>query len=131
VKCSVIGLGNMGSGIAQTLARSGFELLVYNHTPSKAEALARHGIRMAKTVAEACQADAIITIVSDNNAVQKLLPQMLQSMKPGSVHIACSTISPSLAARLEKEHEMHGSGYVSTPVFGRPIWRQWEIWLWK
>lgn len=120
MKCGVIGLGNMGSGIAQTLARSGHELLVYNRTKSRAEALSGKEICIAKTLAEACEADAVVTMLADDSAVEEVLPQILENMKPGSVHISCSTISPSLSLRLEKEHEKHGNGYVSAPVFGRP-----------
>ena len=40
MKVGFAGLGNMGGGMARNVLQAGFELLVYNRTRSKAEALA-------------------------------------------------------------------------------------------
>jgi 3-hydroxyisobutyrate dehydrogenase-like beta-hydroxyacid dehydrogenase len=62
MKVGLIGLGNMGSGLAANLLKGGHEITVYNRTSSKARALVAQGARYAAQVAEACQGDAVITI---------------------------------------------------------------------
>jgi 3-hydroxyisobutyrate dehydrogenase-like beta-hydroxyacid dehydrogenase len=44
----------------------------------------------------------------------------MDAMSPGTLHIACSTISVALSERLAKEHARRGHEYVAAPVFGRP-----------
>jgi 3-hydroxyisobutyrate dehydrogenase-like beta-hydroxyacid dehydrogenase len=39
-------------------------------------------------------------------------------MRPGSIHLSSSTISPALADRLEEEHRCRGQHTVSAPLFG-------------
>jgi 3-hydroxyisobutyrate dehydrogenase len=43
MKLGFIGLGNMGSAMARNLARAGAELVVWNRTPEKVDALTRAG----------------------------------------------------------------------------------------
>jgi 3-hydroxyisobutyrate dehydrogenase-like beta-hydroxyacid dehydrogenase len=45
---------------------------------------------------------------------------VLAGMRPGSIHLCVTTISPSLAADLATRHRSHGTLYVSGPVMGRP-----------
>ena len=55
MKVGLIGLGNMGSGMAANLLKAGHEVTVYNRTPSKAQALVAQGARYAAQVADACR----------------------------------------------------------------------------
>src|SRR5260370_38927996 len=50
---ALLGVGTMGSGMAETWLKKGFGLTVYNRTRSKAEALAASGAPVAKTPREA------------------------------------------------------------------------------
>ena len=43
MKVGVIGLGHMGSGIASSLMRAGFDVIVYNRTREKAAPLVAKG----------------------------------------------------------------------------------------
>ncbi len=52
----VIGLGNMGSALAQALLTSGHRVTVWNRTASKCEALATAGATVATSVSEAAAA---------------------------------------------------------------------------
>lgn len=45
---------------------------------------------------------------------------MLSVLRPGTIHIGTSTISPSLSTRLAKLHDVHGSLYLAAPVLGNP-----------
>jgi 3-hydroxyisobutyrate dehydrogenase-like beta-hydroxyacid dehydrogenase len=64
-----IGLGRMGAGMAANLLKAGHHVSVYNRTPAKAQALVAQGAKLAASVAEACQGDAVITMLANDEAV--------------------------------------------------------------
>jgi len=123
MRVGFIGLGNMGAGMASSLLKAGNELTVYNRTPDKAKRLVEQGARLAKTVAEACQGDAVFTMLADDHAVESVAfsdKGIIASLRPGAVHISSSTISVELAEKLATAHENKGQRFISAPVFGRP-----------
>jgi 3-hydroxyisobutyrate dehydrogenase-like beta-hydroxyacid dehydrogenase len=123
MKVGVIGLGNMGSGIAASLLRAGHEVAVYNRTPSKAQTLEKQGARLAAKVADACRGDAVITMLADDSAVESVAfgdAGVIASLSKGAVHVSSSTISVALSERLAAAHAARGQRFVSAPVFGRP-----------
>ena len=70
---SLIGLGSMGTGIAQNILKAGFDLTVYNRTVSKAEPFAGLGAKVAASPNEAARdADVIISIVADDAASRQV-----------------------------------------------------------
>lgn len=123
MKLGFIGLGSMGGGMATRLLDAGHDLTVYNRTPEKMRPLVDRGARGAKHVREACEADIVFTMLSDDTALQKAafgLNGLIENQQEGAIHVSCSTISVSLSAKLSKAHDEKSQGYVSTPVFGRP-----------
>ena len=133
MKVGLIGLGNMGSGMAANLLKSGHEVTVHNRTPSKAQKLVDQGARYAVQIADACHGDAVITMLADDNAVESVVfgdadasgagtssSGVLGSLAKGAIHISSSTISIALSERLAQAHAGRGQGFVSAPVFGRP-----------
>ena len=118
-----IGLGNMGTPIARNLLRAGHDLLVFNRTREKAEALASDGARIAGTPAEASQAGVVFTMLADDHAVEEVVfgdQGILGNLAAGAIHVSLSTISTALSRRLEEAHRAAGQLYVASPVFGRP-----------
>src|SRR5882757_550011 len=118
-----IGLGHMGAPMALNLLRAGHRVTVYNRTRGKAEALAREGAQVAKRVADACHGDVLITMLSDDTAVEDVIfgeGGALSALGPNAIHISMSTISVALSDRLAEAHAKAGQGYVAAPVFGRP-----------
>jgi 3-hydroxyisobutyrate dehydrogenase-like beta-hydroxyacid dehydrogenase len=62
MKIAFIGLGNMGTGIAQCILKSGHDLIVWNRTATKTGPLVALGARAATTAREAAAAaDVVIT----------------------------------------------------------------------
>lgn len=59
MKVGLIGLGNMGSGVAANLLKAGHALTVYNRTSAKAEALIAKGATLAKTPGKAARSERI------------------------------------------------------------------------
>ncbi|WP_207514443.1 NAD(P)-dependent oxidoreductase [Longitalea luteola] len=124
MKIGFIGLGNLGTPIAENLQEKGHQLFVYNRTASKTKALTDKGATALATVKElAVECAVIITMVADDKALKSICEGddgLIENMQPGGVHIAMSTILPLTAAELSEQHQQHGSHYLAAPVFGRP-----------
>src|ERR1700746_360340 len=123
MKIGFIGLGNMGRGMAHSLLKAGNSLVVFNRTKEKAEALKKEGAKVAASIGEACQADAVITMLSDDAAVEQVVfgeGGILSHLPPAAIHISMSTISPALVGRLDTEHRKRNQNFLSAPVLGRP-----------
>ena len=124
MRIAFIGLGAMGQGIVQHVARAGHSVRAWNRTASRARALAADGIVAAETVADAVRdVDLVITMVADDNAVREIAWRsggMIAALPKGAIHVSMSTIGTALAAELEDAHADVGQQFVSAPVFGRP-----------
>jgi 3-hydroxyisobutyrate dehydrogenase-like beta-hydroxyacid dehydrogenase len=118
-----LGLGNMGSAMAANLLHAGHTVTVYNRSFDKVEALTVLGARPARTVAEACRADVVVSMLANDDAVEAVVfgtEGVLANLQGAAVHVSCSTISVALAQRLTAAHADAGHGFVAAPVFGRP-----------
>jgi 3-hydroxyisobutyrate dehydrogenase-like beta-hydroxyacid dehydrogenase len=119
-----IGLGNMGSNIAQCILKAGFDLTVWNRTVSKMQPLVEQGAKQAVSAKEATSgADVVVTSLMDDQSILDNLQAengILAGLHPGVVHVCVTTISPRCADELEQIHKKHGSFYVAAPVSGRP-----------
>jgi len=123
MRIGLIGLGQMGTGIAANLLKAGHELTVYNRTRRKAEAFASEGAKVADHIADACRGDAVSTMLSNDEAVESAVygdGGVLANLPKGAIHISSSTISVALSKRLAEHHAERGQRYVAAPVFGRP-----------
>jgi len=123
MKVGFIGLGNMGAGMAANLLKSGHEVTAYNRSQDKVAALAEQGARPAKSVAEVCDGDVVITMLANDEAVEAVTfgdDGVLASLRPDATHVSSSTISVALSERLTAAHADAGQRFVAAPVFGRP-----------
>jgi 3-hydroxyisobutyrate dehydrogenase len=113
----------MGQPMARRLAQAGFRVVGFNRTRSRAEALQRDGVEVADTPEQACDVDLLISMVTDDEAIEQLFWQderFLTMGHPGLVHAGMSTISDTLAARLAAAHRQYGQSYVSLRRAMRP-----------
>jgi 3-hydroxyisobutyrate dehydrogenase-like beta-hydroxyacid dehydrogenase len=123
MKIGFIGLGNMGSGMAANLLKAGHQVIAYNRSQAKVDALAARGAVAARSVAEASSADIVFTMLANDDAVEAVTfgdDGVLASLKSGGIHVSSSTISVALCGRLTAAHADAGQGFVAAPVFGRP-----------
>jgi 3-hydroxyisobutyrate dehydrogenase-like beta-hydroxyacid dehydrogenase len=116
----VIGLGMMGSRIAERLVQAGYHPRVWNRSRAPVDALARLGARPVATAREAFAGDAVISMLADDAAVRAVIGGLLDDAPKGLVHVNMATISVPLARELAKEHRSRGLAYVAATVFGRP-----------
>lgn len=121
-RVGVVGLGIMGSGMASSLLRAGYDVVVYNRTPSKAQPLQAQGARVASTPAElAGLCDAVVTMVSDVPALEAVLlgPQgAFAGARPGTLFIDSSTVTPAASRRMAELAREKGCEYLDAPVTG-------------
>lgn len=113
----MIGLGAMGRAMVRNLAQSGHHVTAWNRSGGSIK-----GVTMVASPADAFQGDAVLTMLSDDDAIRSVLLEtdVLKRAKPGLVHIVTSTISVEFARELVALHEAAGVEYVSAPVLGRP-----------
>ena len=81
------------------------------------------GADAAHQMADACRGEAVITMLSDDSALETVVygeKGLINSLSRDAVHICMATISVSLSERLSMLHAEAGQGYLAAPVFGRP-----------
>jgi 3-hydroxyisobutyrate dehydrogenase-like beta-hydroxyacid dehydrogenase len=117
----LIGLGNMGTAFAERLLDAGYELVVHNRTPRKAEPLVARGAMLASTPAElAGRVDVVLTSLADDDAFEAVATEVLDAATPGTVLVDLSTVSPAASARVASRAEMASVAYLRAPVSGNP-----------
>jgi len=118
-----LGLGIMGSRMAANLARAGFPLQVWTHTPGKAERWAsEHGATACTTPAEVARAsDIVVSMVVDGSQVADVLlgeSGVIQSARAGLLCVDCTTISPTDTRRIGAALSERGVAMLDAPVTG-------------
>ena len=120
----VIGLGRMGTAIANNIIKSGFNLVVYNRTADKSSTLVEAGATITASPKEATsKSDVVLTSLRDDAALLEVVngeKGILSGLRPRTIHIGTSTISPSLSTKLAQMHNAQGSLYLAAPVLGNP-----------
>jgi 3-hydroxyisobutyrate dehydrogenase-like beta-hydroxyacid dehydrogenase len=117
----LIGLGNMGTAIAERLVDAGYELVVQNRSREKTEPLAARGAAVAETPEElAGRVDVVLTSLADDEAFESVATKAVGAARPGTVLVDVSTVSPDVSARIAARAESAGVGYLRAPVSGNP-----------
>jgi len=115
-----IGLGAMGSRIAENLVKAGHQVRVWNRSRAPVDALARLGAKPVATARDAFSGDAVFSMLADDAAVHTVIDPLLDGAPKGLVHVNLATISVALARDLAGRHRALGLEYVAATVFGRP-----------
>jgi len=118
-----LGLGALGAPMALNLLRAGYPLTVHNRSPGRQGPLVTAGALAAPTPAQAvAEAELVLVCVSDDTALRTVLldhPQAaIQGLRPGSLVIDCSTVSPDASIQLAAALAQRGVGYLDAPVTG-------------
>jgi 3-hydroxyisobutyrate dehydrogenase/glyoxylate/succinic semialdehyde reductase len=117
-----IGLGIMGSRMAANLQKAGHDLLIYNRTREKAQALIKEGAQWFDTPAQLAEkVDILFTMLAHPEAVSQLAfgdEGYLENLKPNTIWVDCSTVNPSFAKAMAAEAQKRQIRYVDAPVMG-------------
>jgi 3-hydroxyisobutyrate dehydrogenase-like beta-hydroxyacid dehydrogenase len=110
-RVSVLGLGLMGSALAEALLNAGHAVTVWNRTPGKASPLTEKGARDAASAAEAIDAsDITLLCVTNHAAAMDILGTIPEgALDAGKCLVQLSTMTPdqsSELARLTARHRL-------------------------
>jgi len=121
-RIAVFGTGIMGAPIAQNLAAAGHEIIVWNRSFDKAEALAGPGITPVQCAHEAARGvDAAILMVSTGAVCDALLfgDDGIAAALPGGATVVVMSSIPVETARAEATRLAEaGIAYIDAPVSG-------------
>jgi 3-hydroxyisobutyrate dehydrogenase len=120
----VVGLGNMGLGMAATLVRAGFAVLGTDTNPTRRAPAEASGIRFQDSLTEVLTgADALVfslPYARDVEAVVTAPGGLLQRRDRKVVVIDTSTSDPGTSRRLAARLAEPGHGLLDAPVSGGP-----------
>lgn len=119
---SVIGLGNMGSALAERLLATGYRVTIWNRTESKADLLAGAGASVAKTPVEAIRvSETIFICVLDVDAVKSILSfENVSTELAGKTVIQLTALEPDQSKEQDEWMRQHNVQYLDGGILGFP-----------
>ncbi len=121
-KVGIIGLGNMGIGMAKNILKNGFELTGFDVREELRNNLAQLGGKPAASCREVAEnSDAVFVMVLNGKQVQDCIlgeQGLLEGLKPGSTIIVSATINPSEVRAVEAPVLEKGINLIDVPVSG-------------
>ena len=124
VPISFLGIGLMGKPMAMNLIKTGFQVTVWNRTPSKAAELMSAGARLAKSPADAVRhAEAVVLMLENGAVVTDLLftQGVADACRDGILVIDMSSIPPAIAEDHARLLVKSGLRYIDAPVSGGTV----------
>jgi 3-hydroxyisobutyrate dehydrogenase len=122
VKLGFIGLGNMGSRIAQRLVDHGYRVEVYDRDPAKAEAMAARGATVAKNILDLARgADVLLSCLTNDEAVHSVYTRpegVFAVARQGTNVLEMSTISPETSRELYRLGAQRGIEVLDVAISG-------------
>lgn len=122
MKIGFIGLGLMGSRMANNILKHGNTLYVYNRTKEKAKPLIENGAVFFNSIPElASQSEVVITMLSEPEVVKEAAlgeNGFLNHLNKNSVWIDCSTVNPSFSLSMAEEAKKNKVRFLDAPVSG-------------
>jgi L-threonate 2-dehydrogenase len=119
---TVIGLGSMGLGMAQSLLRKGIAVSGADLNPDAVKKLQAAGGRGFTSALEAARdADILVTVVVNAAQTETVLfgeQGAARAVRKGGVIISSATMSPDDARRLARQAEALGLHYLDAPISG-------------
>ncbi len=118
---ALLGTGIMGAAMGRNWLRAGFGVRAYNRTRQRAEPLEAEGARLAATPVDAVRdADVVVTMLADGDAVEQLMGQegALASMRTGALWLQMSTVGVDATERLAAAAAERGVSFIDAPVLG-------------
>jgi 3-hydroxyisobutyrate dehydrogenase len=121
-RVGVVGLGAMGMGIAQSLLRGGFEVHACDVRPEAVNRLVQSGAKAAESPAAMAETvEALMIVVVNAQQTEQVLfgeKGAAAHLAPGSIVIACATVSPEFAEALGERLQKMGLQFLDAPISG-------------
>ena len=124
MKIGFIGIGLMGFPMAKNLLLKKIDLKVFSRTLEKAKPLEEFGAILTNSLSDVVKgADTIITMLTDDNAVENVLgdKEFLANIEPLSTVIDMSSIKPKTAIKYGKLLKKKKINFLDAPVSGGTV----------
>ncbi len=119
---AIIGLGNMGQGMAANIVKAGIALKGFDLSELARKRFAESGGKAAASVAEAARGCSLLLVMVQTPAQARDVlfgaGDAAAALDPGSTIILCSTVAPSDARALGDALEEAGHMMLDAPVSG-------------
>ena len=119
-KVAFIGLGNMGSGMAENLVKSGFQVRAFDLSEAAISKAREFGCDIAaSTEAAVADADIVVTMLPAGKHVHEIYQHhILDHVADGTLLIDCSTIDVETAKQVSAMAQGKGLAMLDAPVSG-------------
>jgi L-threonate 2-dehydrogenase len=121
-RIGLIGLGDMGMGLAKNILKRGYELTGYDVRQDRLTQFVQLGGKAASDCQEVgAQAEAVFVMVLNGDQVKEVTlgaRGLLNTLKPGTTVLVSATIHPHEVRALEVPLAAQGINLIDTPVSG-------------
>ena len=118
-KVGVIGLGNMGMGMAKNLIKSGFSVIGFDLDAKRLLKLKENGGSTAtSTVQVGEETDAVFVMVMNGEQVKAVVADLVTGLKDRGTIILTATITPEEAREAYSIADIEGVAMLDSPVSG-------------
>jgi 3-hydroxyisobutyrate dehydrogenase-like beta-hydroxyacid dehydrogenase len=120
----LLGAGKMGAAFVDRWAEAGRAVVVWNRSAAGAEALAREGVSVELSLADAVRGrPVVVSSLTDGPALTAVLLDggAVDAMDPGSLLVDLSTVDVASSATVAAAAQARGVRYVRGAVSGSPL----------
>jgi len=122
-KIGWIGVGRMGTPMAERLLKAGHDVSIWNRTRSKAEPLAAKGGKVVDKLADLAGVDVLFSIVSTGKDLKEVYfgkdgVVTGRNGKLPKIFVDCSTIAVEDSAEIRGKLKALGTDFVAAPISG-------------
>jgi 3-hydroxyisobutyrate dehydrogenase len=117
---AIIGLGNMGSGMADNLVKGNFDVTAFDLSEAALDKAKEFGCKVASSAVDAVKgAEIVVTMLPASKHVHDIYAnQILANVDKNTLLIDCSTIDVGTAKAVSELAESHGLKMLDAPVSG-------------
>ena len=117
-----IGLGNMGTGMANNIQQAGYPMVVFDIREAATRQFLEAGARLASSPAEVANiSEVTFTSLPGPREVEQVAvgsEGVLGGIKPGSIFVELSTSRPTLIREIEPRFREKGAHVLDAPISG-------------
>lgn len=121
-RVGIVGLGDMGIGLAKNVLKKGFALTGYDVRQDRREQLSELGGKTVTNCREVAESsEVVLVMVFNGDQVKEVIlgkKGLLQGCRPGSTIIITATILPSEIQEVEQQVTSKGVNLIDSPVSG-------------
>jgi 3-hydroxyisobutyrate dehydrogenase-like beta-hydroxyacid dehydrogenase len=115
----IVGLGQMGGGIARNLVKGGFAVLGYDRMPEAAQGFEKDGGNAAASIEEILEKCAVVlTCVEGKDSMRLADEVLLPSARKGQTFVDHSTVPVPETRRIGGAFLEKGAQYLDAPISG-------------